>query len=232
MRAKGFTLIELLIVVAIIAILAAIAVPNFLEAQTRSKAARAVADMRTMATAIESYMVDNNHYPPFEAYNNRGFTIGPSAVYANIPEAISSRQIYFTTPVSYITSILPEAFKVTRALADEEPEFYDTYDFVAAKQFDGSGIGWTADVIYESGASSGAGWRLCSAGPDLIQAYGGLTIADDVDPGSANDLGCDYDATNGTLSAGDIVRIGGGSAHAPLDELPYYDRVGGRIGLP
>jgi prepilin-type N-terminal cleavage/methylation domain-containing protein len=53
MRAnKAYTLIELLIVVAIIAILAAIAVPNFLEAQVRSKVARVKADMRTLATAI------------------------------------------------------------------------------------------------------------------------------------------------------------------------------------
>jgi type II secretory pathway pseudopilin PulG len=52
-----------LIVVAIIAILAAIAVPNFLEAQTRSKVSRAKADMRTIATGIESYFVDYNHYP-------------------------------------------------------------------------------------------------------------------------------------------------------------------------
>jgi prepilin-type N-terminal cleavage/methylation domain-containing protein len=59
----AFTLIELLVVIAIIAILAAIAVPNFLEAQTRAKVSRVKADMRTMATALEAYSADHNHYP-------------------------------------------------------------------------------------------------------------------------------------------------------------------------
>ena len=64
MRSKhSFTLIELLIVVAIIAILAAIAVPNFLEAQTRAKVARVKNDLRSVATAIEAYRVDTNKYP-------------------------------------------------------------------------------------------------------------------------------------------------------------------------
>ena len=60
---KGFTLIELLIVVAIIGIIAAIAIPNRLNAIDRGKQKRTMADMRSIGTAIESYAVDNNVYP-------------------------------------------------------------------------------------------------------------------------------------------------------------------------
>src|SRR6187401_1687051 len=62
-KIHAFTLIELLIVVAIIAILAAIAVPNFLEAQVRAKVSRVRNDQRSLATGIETYFVDNNTYP-------------------------------------------------------------------------------------------------------------------------------------------------------------------------
>ena len=62
-KESGFTLIELLIVIAIIGILAAIAIPNLLNAVQRGKQKRSMSDMRTMATAVEAYAVDNNVYP-------------------------------------------------------------------------------------------------------------------------------------------------------------------------
>src|SRR5687768_14126805 len=63
LKKEGFTLIELLIVVAIIGIIAAIAIPNLLNAIQRGKQKRTMADMRAIGTAVESYAVDNNQYP-------------------------------------------------------------------------------------------------------------------------------------------------------------------------
>lgn len=60
---RGFTLIELMIVVAIIGILAAVAVPNFIDATDEAKAARIQADLSTIGSAVELYYVKNGSYP-------------------------------------------------------------------------------------------------------------------------------------------------------------------------
>ncbi len=91
---KGFTLIELLIVVAIIAILAAIAIPNFLAAQVRAKVSRAKSELRTLNAGCESYFVDENCYPIWNAGN-----------WGNLNLARLS------TPIAYVSSIPRDPFK-------------------------------------------------------------------------------------------------------------------------
>jgi len=59
---KGFTLIELLIVVAIIGIIAAIAIPSLLDAVQKSKQKRTMADMRSISVGLETYMIDQSFY--------------------------------------------------------------------------------------------------------------------------------------------------------------------------
>ncbi len=59
-RRGGFTLVEIMIVVAIIALLAAIAVPNFLRARKRTQATRALEDIRMLDSALDQYAIENN----------------------------------------------------------------------------------------------------------------------------------------------------------------------------
>jgi prepilin-type N-terminal cleavage/methylation domain-containing protein len=97
----GFTLIELLIVVAIIGILAAIAVPNFLNAQVRAKVARSTADEKTMEQAILQYSLDYNDNPPHSHENNQNW--------------------WLTTPVAYLSTFLSIRFSEVpdaKALSD------------------------------------------------------------------------------------------------------------------
>ncbi|HMZ50830.1 MAG TPA: prepilin-type N-terminal cleavage/methylation domain-containing protein [Candidatus Sumerlaeota bacterium] len=206
---SGFTLIELLIVVAIIAILAAIAVPNFLEAQTRAKVSRVKADMRSIATAIESYRVDYNRlFPTFRpaAAQTRTWIFG-----------------YMTTPVAYFTSPPGDPFNkkdfdpLNRMVTLWGPDYLEGNRTIRYK--DGvpavvmpdtttrSAIFFDPYPNYVQTPNSGNGggvltkrnfWVLDSWGPDQIFQVSDPVFASPVTP---------YDPTNGTISKGDIVRF-------------------------
>jgi prepilin-type N-terminal cleavage/methylation domain-containing protein len=86
----GFTLIELLVVVAIIGILAAIAVPNYMGAQVKARTAQAKMDLRALAQAVESYHVDRRVYPQT--------SLEPTSFF------VATVAPMLSTPVAYLSS--------------------------------------------------------------------------------------------------------------------------------
>lgn len=194
---RAFTLIELLIVVAIIAILAAIAVPNFLEAQTRSKVSRAKADMRSLATATEAYRVDYNRYAI--PSDEDGFQFPLSSAVTEVFETRTSTML--TTPVAYITTRPNEPFP---APDSENRQFhYGTLDYLLALE-SGDNSEWIGFTTQMFGApNSTVEYFYLSHGPDLD--HDSPDIAENPDGLTL------YDPTNGTVSNGDLYYVGPGT---------------------
>lgn len=138
MRKHGFTLIELLIVVAIIGILAAIAIPNFLQAQTRAKVSRALAELDTCAKAIEVYHVDNNYYP------------------ADVPGGFLP--FWLTTPVAYLANHqMEDPFQPKLRYDPYDVKYYSYHNIAHRVKYQA----WQPFWLEYYG-----GWRACSYGPD------------------------------------------------------------------
>ncbi|MDI6783544.1 MAG: prepilin-type N-terminal cleavage/methylation domain-containing protein [bacterium] len=194
-KVLGFTLIELLIVVAIIAILAAIAIPNFLAAQTRSKVSRSHSEMRSLTTAIESYYVDQNAYP--------------DAHVAHITGNFNNRLQQITTPVAYITSLPADPFRaMITGLSPNPPEQGKaTYEYVDRGTAVGTGPRqwnlWVNNLSFEYYFGASARWNMFSVGPDQKSPF--QIWGNPLPPAGPR---VDYDPTNGTVSNGDIWRWG------------------------
>lgn len=191
MKNQGFTLIELLIVVAIIGILAAIAVPNFLNAQTRAQLAQVEANFKALSTAYEMYRIDYNSYALHDTSHAQNV----------LNNAI-------TTPVAYVASMPVDIFQTGAAVAKfqlsangaaelhPEPLYGNSYGNL---NMDGNPNNYTNLTLrfrddptqYQKAQGMWPNGRyVVSVGPDGQHTYPGV-----------------YNVTNGLRSYGDIINV-------------------------
>lgn len=187
MRKNGFTLIELLIVVAIIGILAAIAVPNFINAQVRAKVAATESNQKAVGDALEMYRIDTGTYLPMYAYGGA----------TNWNEYSSYNGL--TTPVAYLSSTVatldPFASKQHK---HEQANTYDQrFEYTPRKKGEGTKI----PIYFDFPADM---YLLEGVGPDMTDSIGGSTSY----PGKPGSF-APYEMSNGLYSRGDIFRTGG-----------------------
>jgi general secretion pathway protein G len=179
---EGFTLIELLIVIAIILILIAIALPNFLEAQIRAKVTRVEAELRTLHTAIFGYYNDRRVFPTYQGYAFRWV-----------------EQI--TTPIAYLATRVSDPFSPWAngggeyQFLDAWKDAYGYHDYKNANEH-----GWGDEQTRKLGRR----WEFWtySLGPSFNYDKTGAV------PGTSYERIARYSPTNGTDSIGLIFRVG------------------------
>jgi len=192
-KKRGITLVDFLVMATIVEILAAIAVPNFLEAKVRSNLSRCRADMRSMAASIEAYHVDHDYYPTYHytqySYEKDPFNLGGSVtewfiggncvdIYSQTSPFPGPNQI--TTPVAYLSALPEDPF--------HEPEEDDPFETMHLMYVNWEHYNDEINVFHPVLEMWGS-WRLTSGGPDLSR-HDSLWIT--------------YDPTNGLTSLGQV----------------------------
>lgn len=225
MLLAGFTLIELLLVVAIVATLTAIAIPNFISARVRAQVSRLRIDMSNAAKALESYMIDHREYPPISGQTRLTSPVAYLAAWPRSPFEEPSFLHYGETRRHETAPGMAPTFKLITdlnvwdpqpTLPDGSPANPDTPEegacaincedqlYIKFAVFP-NGQAITAPLLDEHATRSR--YVLASGGPDEDDEIAELIRAEK----PLTQLGIAiYDPTNGTASNGDILLFGPG----------------------
>lgn len=186
----GFTLIELLIVIAIVLILIAIALPNFLEAQVRANLAKVKGEFRTLTIALQEYQIDFNRFPP---------------VIDHFAAPFLDRLRPLTTPVRYLTALPTDPFPRINGgyggIEDQAPLPGNLYMYNTGVANFGTGIQDPNSPLQQR-------FSLHSGGPDGVIDFPYYAFSESFILQQRH-LVFVYSPTNGTRSLGDVIQRGG-----------------------
>jgi len=143
-------IVGVFVAIAVLGIIAAIAIPNLLTATQRAKQKRTMADMRSLATALEAYSTDKNAYPPGSVVSDIAGQIEPTYI------RTAPRLDGWQTPFRYqcwqedSRSAGCDQYAIASAGKDQKFEYEDLRQVPPASP--GSGAFYDRDIVYRSGA--------------------------------------------------------------------------------
>jgi len=204
----GFTVIELLVVIVIISIIAAIAVPNLMSANIRAKVSGVKADMGSIAIALEDYKIDDpdRNYPvePPSPYGHDEIAVSGQA-FDDPSDALGLGKLVYPSDASeptYLKRIAGDPFNNNGVEDWEEDNTKHNYHYSY----------YTVDKDRNTSTSEAKYWALVSYGPDKDENIDSYTKAwNAVDPNAPNHntyKNLVYNPDNGITSSGDVVIIG------------------------